>query len=662
LKIVLVHPLWSLENFVSLSLAELAAFVRREGFDDIRIIDLNHDLFLRPITSHLSSAIGLIREQNPDIVGIHCNNVHVPWAVKLCREIKKTLEIPVVLGGNHPTCRPEQMIRLSGCDFVVRGEGEITFTELLKSLKNSRPLSSIEGLSYRAGDDVRHNPDRPVIKDLSILPSIAFDLIDRNITSSTQRPQQDIEITASRGCPYRCIYCSSRLMWHHQRRKPVERVIGEIRHLKETYGIPEITIGDECLTVNKKWLSELLDGLKNTGVRWNCSTRIDQVDETVIRRMADSGCKLVLHGLESGSERMREVICKNYPPGTTNEDILTMIRYEISRGIKPVCSLITGIPGETRKDMEETIEFAVQLAKLGCEMQFWITTPYFGTPARERYADRLFCIRRWKFLGQWDIFKPMQFIINHDNFEEFNEENPDLLMFLPDIELSEFFSLYSKGRRRIGLKDTFPPGSLIYYYLIEKKDGLYFFDFSREVPLQTLDSAGPGETLYRIVHLMKDDTERLARRIIDARPKICILSMRLEKNEICREAGKKAEAFLGKLEKADIKFMVLRALPAEIFGAQGEEIKKRFKIPKNCASCLDLFSVTPEENILFCYGKKTFKLEYAASRKQLARFFNEFKVELEPFSYGCACFTEPENAYGKMETPKILKPEKDEEK
>jgi len=649
-RILLVNPLWTLENIVGLSLPELAACVRQEGFEDIRILDMNHDLFLCPLPLYLPRAMEIIQDENPDIIGIHCNNVHVPWVVMLCREIKKTMDVPVVLGGNHPTFRPEEMLNLSGSDFVVRAEGEVTFTELLKALKNGAPLSSIDGLSYRINGEIHHNPDRPVIKDLSILPPIAFDLIDRYLVSSCQRPQQSIEITASRGCPYRCIFCSARLMWPHQRRKPVDRVIGEIRHLKERYNIPEISIGDECLTVHKAWLSELLEGIKDIGIQWNCSTRIDQVNLDVIRQMAESGCISVLHGLESGSERMRNFISKNYPHGMDNGDILELIRLELSHGIKPVCSFITGIPEETKKDMEETIEFAIQLSRLGCEMQYWIMTPYFGSPARDRHADRIFCMRRWKLFGQWDIFKPLQFVIYHDYFEEFNEENPDLLMYLPDIKLDEFIRLYTEGRKRIGLKDTFPPGSHVYHYILERGGGKYFFDFVREVPLKDLDSAEPGDTLYLVVHLMRDNIEAIYEKVVQARPAKCLLSLRLEKSEVCREAGARAESFLERLEKENVKFQVLRALPEEIFGDRAESVMQQYEIPKYCSKCLEIFSITPKERIKFCYGRVTFRLEYAANRKQMTRLFELLKEELEPHSYRCACFADPDS-WSDRQTP-----------
>lgn len=446
MKILLVNPLWTKPGILPTNLAELAGFVRSGGYADIEILDLNYELSeVQDTATLIDRAARLIESRSPDVLGITCNTIHVPFVAELCLEYGKSHHTPIVLGGIHPTFRPAQLLEITHAGYLVRGEGEQTFLELIRALDSKGDPSTIAGLSGMSGGTgaVFQNPDRPLLRKLSEMPFPAYDLLYR------YGGQNRIYLSASRGCPFGCHFCSSHRMWHYQRRKEVQRVISEIAHMKENFIFDFIRFSDDCLTLNKEWLGHLLEQLNLLDIRWDCYSRVDTMDEETMKRMKDAGCTLVYHGIESGSQRLRDILGKKLMRNETNDGILRLVEQELNTGLLIYCSFMTAIPTETKEEMLQTIDLASRLKSIGATVQFWIMTPYPDIDAVRIYKEHLIRIDRWDLLRQADVFAKDQYHFYRSFYQKYERENPDFHMFRPAMELEEFFDLYREGRDRL---------------------------------------------------------------------------------------------------------------------------------------------------------------------------------------------------------------------
>jgi len=441
MRTVLVNPLWTKAAILPTNLAELAGYIRANGFSDTTIIDLNYELrgAAQP-ESLVEKAVDAVASMKPDVIGVTCNTVHVPFVAELCRAWKKSSDVPVVLGGIHPTFRPGEMLKLTGADYVVRGEGEVTLLELLRALADGKPVKGIPGLSYRK-KRVCHTPARPLIGDLAELPFPAFDLL-----LPYSKGKNRVYLSGSRGCPFGCQFCSAHRMWGWQRRKPVGRILEEIAWLRDCFDFGFIRFNDDCITLNREWLGRLLAGLRNLGIGWDCYSRIDTIDRSMMTEMKEAGCLLIYHGIESGSSRLRCMLGKKLPDRITNDYILKTVKQEREAGLLVYCSFMTAIPTETEDEMRETIRLGLSLKEMGATVQFWIMTPYPDIEAVERYRVDLMRLNRWQRLQQADVFAADQYYFYRSYYNKYSRENPDFRMFRPAMELKRFFSIYREGR------------------------------------------------------------------------------------------------------------------------------------------------------------------------------------------------------------------------
>jgi anaerobic magnesium-protoporphyrin IX monomethyl ester cyclase len=485
MKIVLVNPLWSFRNELPINLAELAGYIREYGDFHVSLIDLNHEL-KKYINSDniIEKAVEIVKAQNPDIIGITCNTIHVPFCVEFCKAYKSKYKVPLVLGGIHPTFRPDRMFKLTGADYIIRGEGEETALELLNAIKQKSEVNEIKGLSYRCNNKIYHNCDRPFIEDLTKLPFPAFDLLPPK-DKRDKAPR--VCICASRGCPYGCIFCSASRMWGYQRRKPIERIVKEIKYLKKKYKCGHIEFWDDCLPLNKVWFNDLLSEVRKLKINWSCLSRVDILDYNLLKRMKDAGCSEIYHGIESGSPRIRKLLEKKLKPKVNNAGITGLVRKEISLGIRSACSFMVGVPTETKEEIRATIDFAYKLKEAGAMIQLWIMTPYLDTKAVRLYKHNLVKVDRWKIIRQSDVNQLDQLYLYSEFYERYYKDNPDFYMFKPDMEMKEFLKIYEEGRIKLGLQVH--RGGRLYNYIEEKGNKKYFIGIDRKFRLENMNNS-----------------------------------------------------------------------------------------------------------------------------------------------------------------------------
>lgn len=623
MKVVLVNPIWTFENVLATNLAELAGFLRSRGFGDVSIVDLNFEL--RPVLdphSIVSNAVDLVGRRNPDIVGISCNTIHLPFCAEFCREYKKRHNIPIVAGGIHPTFRADEVFGLAPVDYIVRGEGEETLSELLIALKEGRAVEGIPGVSFRGRRGIVHNQPRPLIKDLNCLPEAAYDLllpyirqIDNQKAGWHNGQPLSIYLSASRGCPYGCLFCSANRMWQYQRRKSPERFSKEIScflgHTRERF----INIADDTLTLNRDWCLRLMRQLKGLDIKWSCLTRIDTLDRSLIEKMSDAGCVSVYHGIESASGRLRALLDKKC--SLSNKDIIKRLREEFSAGIRPECSFMTGIPTETAQELRATIRFARQIKDIGAAVQLWIMTPYPDIPAARHYKDRLISVDRWQRLRQADVYHKAQFYLYSAFYEKYRNQNPDRKMFRPNMPLKEFFGIFMEGFR------GFMPA-------VSRAD-----DYIRESPAGfSLVSAGRRLAApYFIIKQPFDGMGRQAKEILARRQGRCLLSIRFTHRPLRYRAKKRLVSFLKFLVEHKVNVVFTRPLPEDVCRLAG--YKEYLKAPFKCRFCREMFTVSPENRVRFCFGKELLHIKYAPDLEDMLYVFIHYAFKRGPGSGDC---------------------------
>ncbi len=271
---------------------------------------------------------------------------------KICKE--RNPDSKVVAGGAHPTAVPEDMLKYF--DIVCIGEGEEAMVEIARDFPNNKRI-------YK----------KPLGKNLDEYPNPAYHLVDLFSYKRTFDGEQAVTILTSRGCPYRCSFCG--LADHHKiiKTRSPRRVADEIKFLQEKYGINKFNFQDDTFTTNKKRLHKMLDLFKplNIGFRAHGRSGLDRPEDYV--KLKKAGCEVVAWGIESGSQRMLNLMNKQ----TTVKKNEEVIQWARDAGLTTRAFFILGFPGETRETVEETKEF-IERVNLD---QYFVSNfvPYPGT-------------------------------------------------------------------------------------------------------------------------------------------------------------------------------------------------------------------------------------------------------------------------------------------
>ncbi len=318
----------------------------------------------------------------PDVVGISCcYTIGVNFALKIAKESKKQ-GYSTVLGGWHPSFDHSEILKYPFVDIIVRGEGEITFREVIEN----KDLENIRGISYKSNGTLFNNPDRPLIKDLDKLPFPPRSL--RHKKSYFQAFQMPIDvIETSRGCPHRCIFCNIHLFYRGTyRTKSPERVIKEIKIISNQNQRKNVFIVDDNFTANIKRVEKICDRIIEEGIQLDfiCQSRIDVIKKNpqIIKKMAKAGFWLFFLGIESFNQKSLNNIQKNIQ----FRDILEAIEILHDNDILLIGSLLVGSRlDEEEEDINQMIKI---VKKLRIDFPLYsIMTPLPGTQFRKHLIE-----------------------------------------------------------------------------------------------------------------------------------------------------------------------------------------------------------------------------------------------------------------------------------
>lgn len=349
-----------------------------------------------------------IERFKPDLVGITCTTALVYSMEHTAKLVKDNFDVPIVVGGVHPTVLPDDTLKDKNIDFIVRGEGEVTSHELLLALKSGR-FGNVLGLSYKKNGRIIHNPPRPLIKNLDDLPYPAYNLVDFDKYKTS--PDLDfgsrlMVVYGSRGCPYNCIFCANRLLTKGRwRLRSVKNFVGEIDLLVKKHKSNFFFMGDNDFTINRKWVLEFCEEYKKRGhanIPWEANARVDQLDEELLVKMKEAGCKLIMLGVESGVQRILDLMHKQI----TLEQVEKAVRMIKKAGLLARASFILGMPTETHEESLQTIRFSRRLPL--DQVRFAIATPFPGTELYDM------AIKEGMKVDDWTKFSLMVGYTGHD--------------------------------------------------------------------------------------------------------------------------------------------------------------------------------------------------------------------------------------------------------
>ncbi|MFC2020378.1 B12-binding domain-containing radical SAM protein [Chloroflexota bacterium] len=362
-----------------MGLALIAAVLEKAGYP-VTVVDANA-LNLQP-----EAVEPLVKDA--DIVGLTAMTPSINTAIAIARHLKKACpDLPIVLGGTHATLLPEETLAIAPeIDVIVRGEGEDTFIELLQALESKQPLSTIAGVSYKKDGRVVSNPASSKMVDLDSLPFLAYHLLPWQKYKPHPphgRALPFAVIITSRGCPYRCAYCSKPIFGNKFRAQTPERVVEEIVYYQKNFGIKEIAFYDDSFTLDKERARAIADEIikKELKIHWTCETRVNLVDKELLRHIKQAGCYSIAYGIESGSPEILKALDKEI----TLEQAVEAVRFSREAGLQTIGYFMIGSPGESPDTIRQTIEFAKKL-KLDFA-QFSVTTPFPGTKLYDLYLN-----------------------------------------------------------------------------------------------------------------------------------------------------------------------------------------------------------------------------------------------------------------------------------
>lgn len=355
-------------HYENLAIEYLSALVKRDGHETALFFEpaLFHNFFYDSNFLHdrffnfRAKILTKLAAWKPDVIAFSVISDNYRWTLEMAREAKRLTGARIIFGGVHPTSSPDRTLAEGTPDFIVVGEAEGAFPELINALAAGADPSAIANAGGRGAGGTWLNPPRPLIKDLDSLPFPDKDLFFDECALLVKKSYM---ITASRGCNSSCSYCWNSMIrtvypeGFFRRRSP-ENTIAELAWAAARYGIERVTFYDEVFTSDKAWLERFLELYKEKiKLPFFCCVHPDNVDEGIVRLLEEAGCSAVNIGLQTANEDTRRRILNR---AGTNASAAAALDTLGRSGIYVYSNIMLGLPGETERDAEETLLFCAR--------------------------------------------------------------------------------------------------------------------------------------------------------------------------------------------------------------------------------------------------------------------------------------------------------------
>jgi radical SAM superfamily enzyme YgiQ (UPF0313 family) len=366
-----------------------------------------------------------VRAQCPDLLGVSLTTRQWLRARELIQAIRASLDVKVIAGGLHATFAPELILQTKGFDYVCLGEGEQPMLDLVTALESSAPTQAIPNI-WKSGQPARPRL-RPPLAPLDRLPFLARDLLDE--------PGGTVHMATQRGCPFPCTYCAARMYnqlyaadgEEYGRRRSHANVLAELRQLKDQDRLGYVIFLDDTFTINHSWVMEFCR-LYGDEVRapFSLHARVETVNERMLYMLAEAGCRQITYGVESGSERVRREIMRRQ---VGNQRFKDVFRWTRDAGILLTANFMLGLPGETRDDLDQTLDLAEELNV--ADFGYFVFYPYPGTHLFDA------CLKRG--------YLPADYLERPANHRETILRMPDL----SGDDIAEYYERFTALRQRL---------------------------------------------------------------------------------------------------------------------------------------------------------------------------------------------------------------------
>jgi radical SAM superfamily enzyme YgiQ (UPF0313 family) len=399
MKVSLVFPPFymdSMYNLPPLGLINLATLLGNDGHEAVI-----HDLVLAIRTKDLGidktiydQSAEMILAAQPDLVAFSAQCTTYPTVVQIAQKIKTAApNVKIIIGGHNASFVDVITLeRFDQFDAVVRGEGELTFGELITAYQTDGTAGAVAGVTCRIGSEIKTNPDRPLIPDLDVLPLPDYSFVPplSVYRDACDLPRSIAVLEVGRGCPHRCIYCSESVLWRRRTRTfSVSRLVTEIGHLSKNHGAECFLLAYDQFTAKRNFVQDFCNAVISAGLNhlpWYCISRLDTVDKEVLGLMRAAGCESMCYGIDSGSAKTLAFIGKQID----QKILYKRVRETTDEGMVPTLSFVIGFPEETIQDIDATLTLALKTGIQGnSNPLIQMPTVLPGTGLYARYLKNL---------------------------------------------------------------------------------------------------------------------------------------------------------------------------------------------------------------------------------------------------------------------------------
>jgi radical SAM superfamily enzyme YgiQ (UPF0313 family) len=409
MRVVLVqtyHPYTQFTHVHPLGVMMIAAQARESGFPDVHILDM------KVLGWTPEETLKELERLQPDVLGLSAMTYEAGCMHELARLVHEHLpDTHIVCGGPHPSVAADDVLADESVQFVVRGEGEFTFVEVLTSLRDGRQdWTGCRGLSWRNGGEIVHEADRPPPAELDAMPFPAWDLIPHELYRKVPRggviyaAKEFATMFSSRACPWRCTYCHNSY-GKTFRERSAENVLAEMELLVTDYGVKEFVFMDDIFNFRPERAKQVARGIIDRGWKIKLTFpngfRGDILDEELVDLLKQAGMYRCMVAIESAVPRIQKVMKKNLKIERTGK----IVDYIARSGVMVHGAFMLGFPTETENEMRTTIDWAARSSFHTAA--FFRVIPFKGTELFQQVEHAGF-----ELPSDWSSYEPYRSEIN----------------------------------------------------------------------------------------------------------------------------------------------------------------------------------------------------------------------------------------------------------
>lgn len=496
---------------------------------------------IKDINSEADLQVKKILTKKPDIICFSVFLTNIYFSSILAKKLRKNSEVNIIFGG--PLCTEENaniFLKLGICDYVIRGEGEISFQKLIETIEKNQTTDNLSSVSYIQNNKIVHSHDSKLINKLDELPMPEFG----------DKEYEIIPITSSRGCIKNCSFCAETNQWQYYRRRKADDVVEEMKKRIKENKTKNFFFCDSLLNSSNNWLEEFCEKIISLKVEWSGFLRCEKLDKKLIQKMKESGCKEVAFGIENFNQEILDSIKKE----TKTRDMIKILKEMYKQKINFIINLIIGYPGETQKLFFRNLEYLIKIFN-DIKGFFYINSEFFKIYPGSNIMNNS---------KEYGIF------LNSNK-----EKLPEELSFLQEDYNNFFTKWINKGKPN-------PE------------------EFYERVKFMELLSLGTNRRTYSKKKFIIIDNKNIVdlSKIVNKleKNKKYLFEFKIEGNLLNENTGEKIIEFFDKARYKGIDYDINKTLPSCIFN------KKNINFQKSCTDCKEVF-IKNKQEISLCSRK-----------------------------------------------------------